>query len=432
LGSLSLLDAVPIYAWSETLAFSVESFVHNIRGYHHRAAELAASAVAAADRSDGMEAHRLVPLVFHGFALHSSGRESAARAAWQRGEQLADELGAAWAAPFFHYGRAITHWDYGRWGDLLAETDAAIDFARFHGTALAVGFACAVGAAAHLFQRRPELACKLLDEGDEMLSRGGVQYGADWLAWIRALHLEATGHALQALELLDGAWQVASALRAEAALSLFGPDLVRLHVLAGQIDRADTVLSHLERTNHDSDRTTVDASTRAWRAALEDDRAALADVRATYAAFPRPVQLVLVDEAAMIGAVLRGDLAEARARLRDVIAGADRLDCPGIGDRAERAARQLGLSIAPERRAPRPVSGWGALTDTERTVARMVASGHSNVAIADSLGISRRTVESHLYHSFSKLNVSNRTELAVVALRELGAASPSAISSSAG
>jgi DNA-binding CsgD family transcriptional regulator len=386
--------------------------------------------VAAADRSAGLEAHRLVPLVFHGLALHSAGQEAASVAAWRRGEQLAEELGAAWSAPFFHYGRALAHWDEGNWGDLLAEADAALEFARCHGTALAIGFACAVGAGAHLFQRRLDIACKLLDEGDELLGRGGLQYGADWLAWIRALHLEASGDSVGALELLDGAWQVASALRAEAALSLFGPDLIRLHLLAGDRDNAERVLGHLESAQHDTIRTTVDASARMWRAALDNDLAGLADVRATYVAFPRPVQVVLVDEAAVIGALLHGDLVEARLRLHDVVVGTDRLDCAGIADRAERAAVSLGLPAKPERRPARPVSGWGSLTDTERAVARMVASGSSNVAVADALGISRRTVESHLYHTFTKLDVRNRTELAIVAVRELGEVSR--VSSSSG
>jgi len=404
--------------WAETLALGAQSFVLNIRGYHVQAAEVAERAVAAADRSVGMAAHRLVPLVFHGLALHSSGQEAAAQAAWRRGERLSDELGTAWATPFFHYGRALAHWDEGRWGDLLAESEAALAFARNHDTALAAGFACAISAAAHLFQRRPDAAAALLDEGDQLLARGGIQYGADWLAWMRALHLEACGDRDAALQLLDLAWQLASAVRAEAALSLFGPDLVRMSILAGDIRNADTVLSRLEQAEDDVERTTVDASAKSWRAAMANDTRGLDDVQRIYAGLHRPVQLLFVDEAAMIGALVHGDASEAARRLALVAAAADRLDCPGIADRAERAAVHLGMDMKPERRATRPVTGWAALTDTERAVARMVAAGDGNLDVAEAFGISRRTVESHLYRTYAKLGVRNRTELALVAVRE--------------
>ena len=64
------------------------------------------------------------------------------------------------------------------------------------------------------------------------------------------------------------------------------------------------------------------------------------------------------------------------------------------------------------------MSGWGALTGTECLVATLVAAGRTNPQVAAELLISRRTVESHLYRIFFKLEVTNRTELAVVAMRD--------------
>ncbi len=54
------------------------------------------------------------------------------------------------------------------------------------------------------------------------------------------------------------------------------------------------------------------------------------------------------------------------------------------------------------------------LTPREYEIARIVASGKSNQAAAVHLCLSRRTVENHLYSIFSKMDVSNRTELALV------------------
>ena len=57
------------------------------------------------------------------------------------------------------------------------------------------------------------------------------------------------------------------------------------------------------------------------------------------------------------------------------------------------------------------------LTLAERRVAALVAEGDSNPAIAQTLGISRHTVESHLKHIFVKLGIRSRVQLAVFTVR---------------
>ena len=46
-----------------------------------------------------------------------------------------------------------------------------------------------------------------------------------------------------------------------------------------------------------------------------------------------------------------------------------------------------------------------------------LARGRSNPEIAEALGVSRRTVTSHLEHVYTKLGVSGRTEAALFAMR---------------
>ncbi len=58
------------------------------------------------------------------------------------------------------------------------------------------------------------------------------------------------------------------------------------------------------------------------------------------------------------------------------------------------------------------------LSDRERDVLRLVVDGASNDEIGARLGISSRTVESHLRRLFERLAVASRTELAGRALRE--------------
>jgi DNA-binding NarL/FixJ family response regulator len=63
-----------------------------------------------------------------------------------------------------------------------------------------------------------------------------------------------------------------------------------------------------------------------------------------------------------------------------------------------------------------PTRGDGArrakLTERESDIARLVAARKSNKEIAVALGISNRTVTTHVANIFSKLGVSSRGELA--------------------
>jgi DNA-binding CsgD family transcriptional regulator len=95
---------------------------------------------------------------------------------------------------------------------------------------------------------------------------------------------------------------------------------------------------------------------------------------------------------------------------------------PPFDATAVRLVRQLqpllehafGLAAEP----PAPVPGAGALaaglTVREEEIARLVAGGASNAAIARSLNVSEATVKAHLTRVYAKLGVRSRTQLAVV------------------
>ena len=71
--------------------------------------------------------------------------------------------------------------------------------------------------------------------------------------------------------------------------------------------------------------------------------------------------------------------------------------------RAEHAPRSGALATATSRPDP-----TGGLTPRERDVLRLVADGLTDVAIADRLFISPRTVSQHLRSIYGKLDVSSR------------------------
>jgi DNA-binding CsgD family transcriptional regulator len=82
---------------------------------------------------------------------------------------------------------------------------------------------------------------------------------------------------------------------------------------------------------------------------------------------------------------------------------------------AARLRRDLNSAGARSGRAvarQRPVQGWGALTATEKKVARLIAEGHTNRSAADLLFVSPHTVNTHLTSAFRKLAVNSRVQLA--------------------
>jgi len=71
---------------------------------------------------------------------------------------------------------------------------------------------------------------------------------------------------------------------------------------------------------------------------------------------------------------------------------------------------------------PSPRSGaasdpWQTLTDAELRVAELVAGGLTNRNIAEYLNLSPHTVDAHLKHIYTKLDIHSRVELTVLALQ---------------
>jgi len=65
------------------------------------------------------------------------------------------------------------------------------------------------------------------------------------------------------------------------------------------------------------------------------------------------------------------------------------------------------------------VRGIGALTDREREVLAQIAEGRSNREIARLLRVSEKTVKTHVSSVLAKLGVADRTQAALLAVRQL-------------
>jgi DNA-binding CsgD family transcriptional regulator len=102
--------------------------------------------------------------------------------------------------------------------------------------------------------------------------------------------------------------------------------------------------------------------------------------------------------------------------------GGRRVDCREPLRRAQDLAHQCGATMLEQRArdellssGARPrramISGIEALTPSERRIADLVAQGHTNRAVAETLFLTKGTVEWHLKHIYQKLDVRSRDAL---------------------
>jgi DNA-binding CsgD family transcriptional regulator len=95
--------------------------------------------------------------------------------------------------------------------------------------------------------------------------------------------------------------------------------------------------------------------------------------------------------------------AAARASLEEAAISFGGLGASGWAEAARSELARVGA------RRPRPA---GELTEAERRVAELAAAGLSNKEIASALVVTVRTVEVHLKHTYAKLGIRSRTQLA--------------------
>lgn len=98
--------------------------------------------------------------------------------------------------------------------------------------------------------------------------------------------------------------------------------------------------------------------------------------------------------------------AEARGTLEQGLELARRCGAAALAERA-----RIELRAAGGRSSDPTGSGVRLLTVSERRIAELAAKGHSNPQIAQILFVTRKTVETHLGHVYSKLDISGRAEL---------------------
>jgi DNA-binding CsgD family transcriptional regulator len=202
----------------------------------------------------------------------------------------------------------------------------------------------------------------------------------------------------------------------EPALRLLGTDHVEALVLAGRIDDAERVLTDLVEPAKRLGRTAVLAGAARVEAVL---RAEQGDAEAAIAAAERAlehyakIERRLERARALLtkGQVHRRFKQKSLAK-RELTAALELFEGLGAGGFATRTRTEL------SRIGLRPPAATG-LTETERRIAELTATGRTSAEIAGVLFLSTKTVSANLTRIYRKLNVRNRAELtALLAARE--------------
>jgi DNA-binding CsgD family transcriptional regulator len=254
-----------------------------------------------------------------------------------------------------------------------------------------------------------------LDLAEREFAETGSAYGVEVMLWARALLLEARGDA-QALTVLETAW-TGRLLRVPPQLVRIGPDLVRLAVAGERPDLARAVVEAMDEAAATTPVASWQAAALWCRGLLHEDADALVESVAAYQQAPRPIERARAYEDAASALSRVGRREEAAALFREAAEVYEHFGAFMDLTRAEAALRALGIRRSRKRARRRPSTGWESLTPTEIEVVLLVTQGLTNVEIGQRLFISRRTVETHLTHIFSKLGVSSRVQLAAQASR---------------
>lgn len=388
----------------------VRSVVARSNGRVAEAIRYAEDAVRIADRERGETRHRH-PQLWLGRALVAADRFDEAAIIYSAGQREADRIGTAWSKPLWHYYRAEMLVAAGCLEDARAELESGVRVteelnARQLGVALR-GLLARVA----LRSGDPAAAARLIEQAQSLLS-DHVSVGPVDLTWPTALLHEATGGVKEAFSVLSEVYE-----NTRAMFSLFTIDpgasaaMIRFALQAGERAKAHAVATVVHRLLAQNPGVASFAGAAAHaEGLLHEQLDRLRDAVRHYRSSPRVLACAAAMEDAARAEYRAGHHDRARILLEESLEVYDRSGA----ERDARRIREQMHSFGMRQRAsspPEPPSPWHTLTESELRVVRLVVEGLTNREVANRLYLSPHTVDSHLRHVFTKLNVNSRVEL---------------------
>ncbi|MEU9343239.1 AAA family ATPase [Streptomyces sp. NPDC048278] len=389
-------------------ALHAAAVIRSWHGDQAGALALNAEALAEVGNDPDLVDLRLILLGKRATDLDGVDRLQEAEEALTQARTLAERVGATRLSMTLVQG-AERYYEHGRWDDALAVLDEVTDLPPLWRLARR-------GLKAMISARRGqwEEAAGFLDAPGGGRTPGQGPVAAGHLLLARGLVAERAGRLPEALEVLMG-------LMAETYAHDLGnhpewlPALVRLALAAEdrQTASAAGIAARQAADRRPRPRTLAAAD---WCAGLLDQDPArlLAAVGYHRGAGRQPDLGNALEDLAVVQAA-SGELDAARASFGEALAVCAELGADWDARRAAARLRPWGVRAGSRAPHVRPSFGWEALTATERRVADLVAEGLSNPDIATRLLLSRRTVETHVSHILTKLQVRSRREVGAAA-----------------
>ncbi len=389
------------------------SLATRTQGRYAEALALAEDAVSRAFEPPDSAARLRFPHFFLAMALADSDRGDEALATYARAIEESEQLGAAWLLPDMLHLAAEARFVAGEWDDAAAEFEAGLTLGRQHGQQISIAQTRAYQAL--IATGRGDFAgarAALHEVAGELTSTTPV-YGSELVAFAAAAATEAEGDPRAAFDLLWRFWQYDQARDIRYYHRYLGPALVRLAVLLDNRDAGAQVVLAVEAAAALAPEVpTVQSAALRCRGLLDRQPRPLIDAVEFAEQGGRFLDHAgsCEDAASVLAGVGRDD--DAKAFLLTAHALYDGAEADACVARVNAALRRLGLRQGVRGQRRRDATGWGSLTKSETSVAKLVAEGLTNRDAAGRLHISPHTVNTHLRHVFQKLAVTTRAELA--------------------
>ncbi|MET7328957.1 AAA family ATPase [Nonomuraea sp. NPDC005650] len=320
------------------------------------------------------------------------------------------------ATPAFF--RACLSLATGRPDDAAAEAEVGLKAADEMGAYAFALLGLAVLAIVELRRGNMETAARYVERFETKQQEAhGPMYGSVWGTWAGALVHEAQSGPESAMEALGTCYED---IRKRRWLLMLEPDaaawMTRTALAAGRRPAAARVVETARQIAHDNPGFPALAASAAHaHGILHGDTTALAQAAAHHSD-PWGAASAAEDLGVLLTA---GASDDARGDRKAAIAGFEEaadayLKIGALRDAARVRARlrKLGVRRRHWNYAERPGTGWDSLTDTERSVAALVAQGLTNRQVATQMFLSPHTVSFHLRQVFRKLGIASRVELA--------------------
>lgn len=280
------------------LAYGAMTFSLGLRGETARSIALAEESVARAAAKGLRGVTRGSAHLELGLMLVTADRFDEAIATLEESRSIAEQARDRWMVNRHEAALLVAEFLGSTWGEVASRVAAIEHFSAETGSAAGLPLAPALAGLVAFRCGQHDDARARLRQGQRSSSLSGADFtGLPFLSWLDALLAEHDGDVARAASTLGSMFDVLRDV-APVFLGWIGQDTVRLHLLAGDRERAGDAATHVHRLAARIGTRTAAAVATACRARIEDDRRALRTMAELLRTSPRRFDAAVAAEAA--------------------------------------------------------------------------------------------------------------------------------------